>query len=74
MFFCCSCLIAPLCVRLWDVCGEGVLSVLSSPETGRKIKGAGGVLGLNGSASPVCGTEQGSRFSSRDGLFQKPSL
>lgn len=55
------------------MCGEGVLCVLSSPEMGRKIKGAGGVLGLNGNgnASPVCGTEQGSRFSPRERSLSK---
>lgn len=82
MFLCCSCLIAPRCAKaLQDVCGEGVLSVLSSLEIVRQIERAGGVLGPNGNADPVCGTEQsgessqcqGSRISFRDGLFQKPS-
>lgn len=59
MFFCCSCLIAPLRVSAVGCVWGSVLRVLSSPEIVRKIKRAGGVLGLNGNASPVCGTEQG---------------
>lgn len=44
----------PDCSPGCELCGMCVGKVFSvfSPELGRKIKGAGGVLGLNGNAKP----------------------